>query len=333
MSLESCGYSVIPFAFGNDLLKLQDGFVNMLLSFPEYQDTKRCLKEGFVMGGFSALGNPSSFHHPYVRKVRQWCMFHLIKKVFHKYEGCKLEQIIDRIMYRPIGSAPTRESWHRDEAPNALDNDKTFGGWLNLDNKPQYFSCIPGTHKEASEKGGFNKITDRAKIKELNKSKKKVEIPPGHIIIFYENILHEVCGSKAKDPMKRVFLGLRLTESKMPYFNNINHMLDVQSVMTIKSNQTPAMYSRVHTMYTKHRERLIKFSDNIIKEATMYITIKSGQYKGFRYKTVYRHMPSLKYFDRKYADYDEDEKRMHTPNTTWNLYEPFTMNKKTISMF
>ena len=56
---------------------------------------------------------------------------------------------------------------------------------------------------------------------------KKIEIPPGHIIIFYERIVHEVTGGKAKHPMCRLFLGWRLTYgSKSLVGDNLNRYLE-----------------------------------------------------------------------------------------------------------
>ena len=53
-----------------------------LAGFPEFvQDGKKPL-EMYVMGGFGALGNPASFHNPFVRKLRNWIMHMAITQLF-----------------------------------------------------------------------------------------------------------------------------------------------------------------------------------------------------------------------------------------------------------
>lgn len=111
-----------------------------------------------VLGGFSALGNPASFHNPFVREWRQ--RLHGVARDLFQHlvhtEGfplgaeaaaeLKVEQLVDRLMVRPAGAAPTPESWHRDSSPGA--SGIVFGGWVNFDHHAQRFSCVPDTHME-----------------------------------------------------------------------------------------------------------------------------------------------------------------------------------------
>jgi hypothetical protein len=43
-------------------------FKDIEKTFPEYKDTATT----FVLGGFGAYGNPSSFHNPLVKKLREF---------------------------------------------------------------------------------------------------------------------------------------------------------------------------------------------------------------------------------------------------------------------
>ena len=52
-----------PFADSKQLEVLQKEFYTTLDSFSEFKSIRKCKKEGFVMGGFSALGNASSKLH------------------------------------------------------------------------------------------------------------------------------------------------------------------------------------------------------------------------------------------------------------------------------
>ena len=110
--------------------------------------TERVLRYG--IGGTSFIGNPSVFHAPFFRKMREIIMYIAIEQVFRDYKNTYLdssfniEQIIDRIMIRPPKDVATAEAWHRDESPKSdvIHGDLTFGGWINYDNESQYFSCV-----------------------------------------------------------------------------------------------------------------------------------------------------------------------------------------------
>ena len=116
---------------------LHDRFISMINELPEFKDNNE-LK---VLGGFGALSTASSFHHPFVRELRNL----IYNKVNHIFKNDKrnLEFIIDRVMYRLSHQSPTGESWHRDESPDSLIDDIIFGGFVNFDvSEDQYFSCI-----------------------------------------------------------------------------------------------------------------------------------------------------------------------------------------------
>ena len=53
---------------------------NTLRQMPEFKPrTTQQMREPWGMGGFSALGNPSSFHNPFVRKMRAYAMYEVIR--------------------------------------------------------------------------------------------------------------------------------------------------------------------------------------------------------------------------------------------------------------
>ena len=145
------GYTVIPLLDHS----INDRFLETLKKFPEItQNTTQ-----YVLGGFSALGNPASFHNDLVRELRLQA-HGPVQSVLSEFAdpGQKFEQIPDRMMFRPKGQVPTAESWHRDESKLAKPGDKIFGGWLNLDSKSQYFSCCPGTHLDPEVIGNIRKV-------------------------------------------------------------------------------------------------------------------------------------------------------------------------------
>ena len=274
--------------------------MNTICNFPEYNrhpDNPDLAVDGtklkYALGGFGALGNPASFHNHFIRRLRQWCM-NLSVPLFSEFckirkHNYKLEQIMDRMMYRLEGDKPGPESWHRDEAITD-DNDLTFGGWINLDDKPPYLSCITNTHK-TSETSGFVKVTEKELNKIFEKRKKaglptkdKIEIPPGHMMIFFENTIHEVMSKGLKYNSKRCFLGWRLTDSNKQIFPEIEDIMDEQDVMYLKSGQGSAMFSPMHVnMRANHKKpyRVDYWSQNTFLPSLLEtITVKGGKQKG-----------------------------------------------------
>lgn len=316
--LETHGYLVIP----TDMIggSQVDQMMNTLHTFPEFKsDTKT-----FVLGGYSGLGNPASFHNPFIRDLRLKVMKHMVP-VFSDYvaqlptpDVWNVEQIAHRLMYRQKGMSASKESWHRDETPNAKLSDKTFGGWWNLDDTPQYFSCVPGTHKGVRGHSGFAGIKDKNEKAQYNASKKKVEIPPGHILLFYEHIVHEVLSTKAKADQHRLFLGWRVTKENDPIHANLEQRLGDQAVMSLKSNQNPPMYSLLH--WTNWRQKIVDFSTQVHPACTEDRVVMSGKDKDKTYRVVHRFMHSLKdYGFELYPPYTHEEIEVLKPNKQWTI--------------
>lgn len=188
----------------------RDAFDKSMLSFPEYRrnpdnpsqvpnisDKPEDLPVLYTLGGFSALGNPSSFHTPFVRKLRETSAKAVENTILKPYienhpshtvrEKMLVEVLIDRMMYRRVGSAPQKEAWHRDVANknvlNVLPDDVILGGWVNLDDTNQYFSYIPGSHLGINvynlTNGGFSSPFDKldSKINKLKTNSKLSKRP------------------------------------------------------------------------------------------------------------------------------------------------------------
>jgi hypothetical protein len=281
------GVAVMPIP-GIDVSKLRERMFDMVdKEFVEYQpsyvsgggrvgDTIRPL----VMGGFAALGNPSSFHNSLVRELRLTVHPHakdlvcamLADEAFvttqcHSVKYNYFTQEIDRLMLRPSGVAPSAEAWHRDESPHAKPTDIVFGGWLNLDEAPQYFSCqlrshvFPGqaaAHKADTSGVGFKPIVDKQRIAELRASKTLVEVPSGALLVFVENIIHEVLPRKQPYVSMRLFMGWRVSREPCLLVDDLDNRLLLGAVIPLKSGQMPPMYARMHRV--NWMDRLREFS-------------------------------------------------------------------------
>lgn len=303
-------------------------------SFPEYRSGHT---QQYVLGGFAALGNPASFHNPLVRKLREWCMAALMPE-FRTVAAAlprnfRLEQMYDRMMVRTKGESPSKESWHRDEDSAATDDIK-FGGWCNLDSTPQVFSCIRGTHSPAGSRGGgFAKLTkaEQKRWDKLDETKKlpkdrlkvKVEIPPGCIVLFYENIIHEVVGGKAPHTMLRLFLGWRFTTRQPCLLPETAAVIQEQGVPRLKSGQRPPMYAKLH--WTNWIHKLEPWSMRQMKDRCLEtVAFQSGKRKDEEHTVVYKFMPPLRQMfpERMYPSYTPTQKALFVPARRWKLLKP-----------
>lgn len=304
--LQEHGYVVIP-AFGNKYRSiLRKEFIETCQSFPEYKK-----HENLVLGGFAALANAASFHNPFVRKVRLEIMkiVESLKVIPMISEKHKLAQIIDRMLYRKKGQTPTRESWHRDESKKTLSDDVVYGGWVNFDSTSQYFSCVPGSHRAYGSRtqGGFVMLDPQTVDKSL---KKMVEIKPGNLLIFDEDLVHEVLATACENDMCRLFIGWLVTRSKNTIIPEMERILQDQAVVPLKSGQIPPMYAKLH--WTNWHERLIAFSEGIVDDC-----VEEKERKGITIRVVLRHMKSLSELGVMYPPYEKEEKDILYPHRVY----------------
>ena len=322
------GYVVVPCIPNEDLVNVRKAIRHEVVRFPEFLPNSSGARRGrYVLGGFSALGNPASFHNLTVRLIREWAMVAGVNEVFGEYirtykTGYKLEQIIDRLLVRPIGASASAESWHRDIAVGMQPGDEVFGGWINLDNEMQMFSCVEGSHKEARQKAGssgFAPLTKSESDKyKKDKRKVKVPVPPGYMLVFFEQLVHEVVPIKAHIVAHRLFIGWRITNATEPLMgmDSLLGKLKTQAVMPLKSGQVPPMYAKLH--WTNWRDQLTEFSRGIQPRCRETQAPKSGVDKGKQYDVVHREMKSLQeYGFPTYTPYQNYEIDMHIPNREW----------------
>tara|TARA_Y100000768_G_scaffold312135_1_gene246842 strand:+ start:258 stop:1529 length:1272 start_codon:yes stop_codon:yes gene_type:complete len=322
------GWVVIPTALGSDAVKLQqvrDAFDQHFRESPELLNprpedpTWRC-----VLGPFAALGNPSSFHHPFVRAMREMCEAAVLDHDALPLNGRRLEQCFDRILRRVPGDVFGGESWHRDEAKHTQPGDDIFGGWINLDLEPQYFSCAPGTHNEPDARGrndGFAKITspeEKARYKAIADAHGPVAIPPGHILIFYERLVHEVLKRKTTHIMRRLFLGWRATNAHEPLFGQqqTDAWIQSQAPAKIKSGQATDIFPSAYVSYPKNYEARTKFSKSVFVPQCLYLhRVASGEHEGQEFMSVLKNMKGLADYGMPlHRAYDEHERKIMFPS-------------------
>jgi len=302
------GVQVIPFLTREEVKKFEQDLVEEVKQSPEYEDPSKAYREGFLMGGCQFMGNPSSFHLKTVRKLRLKAHELIYKKLYEEtakampeYADYLFAQLVDRLKMSDQNKLhlPGKESWHRDESKKAVDTDVIFGGWVNLNHDmTQKFSCIRKTHKVINSNTGFALLTkDEQKAMDKHPDKTSVQIPPGHIMIFFEKLLHEVIRSKMPKHVHRLFLGWHLTKSDVCLDGDNEKLKDKFKnfeAMDIKSGQHPTMFSGNHLSYPKLTDKLVEFSKNIKPEYRVKYTFKSGQRQGKTIDIVKRTMSPIK---------------------------------------
>lgn len=219
------------------------------------------------IGGFAAYGDARTFHAPQVRALRLLTIetAYTLSQMFEKKY---VELIIDRILYRTPEKDPTKESLHRDTTPTEIYKNKkktlnlarsnvddvVTGGWINLSPQNQYFSCWPGTQNDPAalkQEPGFSKIVDPAIINRFKREKKRIVIPPYHMMVFNQLMIHEVLPTvrrknEVKPTQLRLFIGFRFTDSEVSIIPDILSRLKSGDVIPLKSGQMPSMYPSLY---------------------------------------------------------------------------------------
>lgn len=333
--LKEYGYVVFktPLCKPNRRESAVNAFNNHFKTSPELLDPNPDDSEWTpIKGGFAACGHPSSFHHPFVRKMREAVMAWLLRLDVMPLHGRRLEQLFDRILYRTVGQSFSGEGDHRDNSPHAKPGDDIFGSFVNLDNESQFFLCAPKTHTETSDNFGFATIKDAEELARLDPLFKRIEVPPGCMIVFYERIVHRVAKSEAKHTMRRIFFGWRITDHSDPMFGN-DQTLDwiaEQAVPKIKSDQDPLVYPSCYWNFPRHFKELTKWSERTYARECIYQhTVKSGEFAGQKMARVKASMDSLSEYGLKlHAEYDEHEVRILFPRRKFELRTFFGKRKR-----
>ncbi len=224
---------------------------------------------------YGMLGCASSFHSTTVRNIRmdQWQHgYYLMNKYF---QACNFELLPDRLMVRPATQTIARGSWHRDTSFHACNGDVIFGGWINFDFFDQPFTYVPNssissTNARPDERGYT--VVDNVVASECNSLKETVKVPPGHMLVFNETLIHRIMPTNTKQiktgfSSVRLFQGFRLTTSNDLLNPSKMEELIGQDVLTLKDGKKPSAYGQRH--WCSSFDRILDvswFSNDIVLE-------------------------------------------------------------------
>jgi hypothetical protein len=245
-------------------------------------------QQKFVLGGFGALANPSSYHHPERRRLMNDIyeyMEPIFKRTFENSEASQykyLSMIPDRFGIRRAGQEVGKETWHKDQSLN-MEQAKVaqvFGGWINLNAAyDTYFSCVPAEvvspretegfyERKLNLKGGFTAEADR--VPYLNRNRRQVVVPPNHIVIFNELLTHEVVKATATEPFSyRCYLKWFVSKNNIPYWprERMENFFARQSQIGMSIYQPDApIFASVHSSYQKGADKLVELSNRMIPQ-------------------------------------------------------------------
>ncbi len=340
--LKQEGLVVVPTPLTDPALRQQvrQGFFQHIRESPEFRNpTPEDPEWKPVLGGFAAMANPSSFHHPWVRKLREMITAAILDTDAIPAEGRRIERTFDRLLYRIPGEQPSAESMHRDEAKTALDGDTVFGGWVNFDDEPQFFSCCPRTHQDVGgQNKGFAKIDKNEYEMYRNPAPGRpqgwvvVEIPPGTGMLFYERLVHEVNPAKATRLMMRMAMGWRVTDATEPLFaNEMDKWINDQGVPRIKSGQAPPVWPKAYSNFPRNFPTLTNWAKRTFVDKCLFLSnpVASGAAQGTQWIRVEANMLSLREYGLPmFPAYDTHEWRLLRPQRTWQLYTFGSPNKR-----
>lgn len=234
------GYTVLPAPPGFDAAATVAQWHATMAAMPEFlpsvpHDAPR------AFGGFGCLANPSSYHNPLVRQLRMDA-WHRCRPLFEALVDLPPHWVMamDRMMFRPAGTAPAGGTWHRDltPVPGALN----FGGWINLGPQPQHFLCIPGSHSNtACATAGFTPV--KGKVDEASTT--QVRIDPGCQLVFNSSLVHKVLNKKVPHHQYRLFINFRL-QPNVSSADEVDAILTQQGVPPLPTGGAPPMFSPRH---------------------------------------------------------------------------------------
>lgn len=369
------GVTVIPLLRnGEETAAFREAFQRAEADFPEYLRTPEAAEWPYVMGGFGAYGNPSSFHNGYVRSLRIISAHTTVP--FFRHVAAELdadnpidrpgedaedgngewflEHLFDRMSHRKAGTSIMAETAHRDLNPQTAvatgetvavtrrksgqevtvhvatfrpkARDYCFGGWLNLDNdRTQHFSCVLGSHADPIVMTRSHTESGFDTHEPLHGPVTRIDVPPGHMVIFFQRIQHIVTpGKLSADSYRqhRCYRLLQSAEARPAPLNGTqawNACIEDMAVPRLPSGQVPPLYSSNHATFfllKGNKNDPVEWSARKLRPEMLEIkTVRSGKNAGQQVRIAPRYLRDLRAYGLlgHYPPYDDLERQLLRP--------------------
>lgn len=228
-------------------------------SFPEFLPTAIC----YSSTGDGCVNTPSSFHHPTVRELRAFC-YAAVRPVLQELavavkQDKFVEVFMDSLVYAAPGMAPRKRHVSRADVPYAQAGDLILSSWINLDTRHQVFDCVVGSHQPGVN---HNIAWDSGKVDcrrrgEWMSQVQRVTVPPGHIILYFDNLLTQSCATARNFWSCKLHTGYRLcAPGALPLIPHIALVLSSQAVPQLKSGDWPRV---VQHGWALHSQKIAAF--------------------------------------------------------------------------
>ncbi len=270
--LAEWGFVVVPILHEPERRRYNEEFFD--LRFVEFADrpTKGCEQfaalpiERTLATGY---GHPSSFHHPWVRRLRDridrsTSLLFAAHEAAHGRTHRGLETLFERFV---VQDARFRklvvENWDNDiferrqqNASATATGDSFFAGWLNLDHDhSQTFEALAGSHKQQTCPADPDmRLKLQAKLSHGSgffDAKGRVVVPPGHLLLFAADIWR--CSSAVTPPHKasvRFLQAFRVTENiGSSLFDDVENTMRMFDVPRLPNGTKAPMYARTHFVH------------------------------------------------------------------------------------
>lgn len=313
MELVTNGIVVIPFMSETKTIKVVNELEKCIQGAPDTPDF--FVKNGYksldenhrlVFGSFGALGSVTGYYNQVSRGVLCDMINYLdpfYKHVSNLTNTTFIRHVHDRLLIRSPGLKIPGNSWHRDVHPDK--SSYTFGGWVSL-KMVQKFSYVADSHLSPEqysnlydEKNGHKQpvpvgfqVEPKYLTAEQKSKQKTVTVPPGHIVIFYSHILHEIIKSVFDDVVVRIFAGFSLSNDPSSihegFVEEQQRRCKLQIPQLLPSAQEPRQVPRNY--YPIHMEKLEKMSKDFPESVTIIKTLpkdaKTIKYAGMPVKVL-----------------------------------------------
>ena len=246
------------------LADVRKDFDKSVRTFPEfYHPEEPGVKYPYVPGSFGAFRNPSNYHCLFARIIRTGIYGHAAAAIGEKDKY--FTQLFDSMSLRRAGSEYKGESWHRDSNPIP---GKIWQGWINFDDEPQHFRCVFDSALKTGQ--GFGK--EQEPPLHLQRT---VEIPPGFMILFRQDILHCILKSKKSFDSYRQYVAFRISDSPDVIYDAVD-IMQKQSTPPCPSGERPKVIPSMWVSALRY-SHYIPWSECIVKDLVKEPIIVDGQ--------------------------------------------------------